>query len=179
MGRSAIAQRFAIDWVKVNAQGRTFDGNAKENAAYLAYGQEMIAVADGTIATTKDGIPENVPGITSRAVPITLDTLAGNFVVLDLGGGRYAFYAHLQPGSLRVKPGDKVNRGRVLGLVGNSGNSTEPHLHFQVSDGTEVASEGLPYIIDSFEILAGAAGFERRTGELPMNNAIVRFPDAR
>jgi murein DD-endopeptidase MepM/ murein hydrolase activator NlpD len=179
-GRAAIAQRFAIDWVKINPQGRTFDGDAKENAAYAAYGQEAIAVADGTVAASKDGIPENVPGITSRAVPITLETIGGNFVVLDLGGGRYAFYAHLQPGSLRVKPGEKVNRGRVLGLVGNSGNSTEPHLHFHVSDGPDhLASEGLPYVLDGFEVAAGPAGFERRAGELPMNNAVVRFLDAR
>jgi murein DD-endopeptidase MepM/ murein hydrolase activator NlpD len=177
-GRAVIGQRFAIDWVKVNPQGRTFDGDAKQNAAYLAHGQEAIAVADGTIAAIKDGIPENVPGITSRAVPITMDTIGGNFVVLDLGEGRYAFYAHLQPGSLRVKTGDKVNRGRVLGLVGNSGNSTEPHLHFHVSDGLEsLSSEGLPYVLDAFEIAAGPGGFERRSGELPMNNAVVRFPD--
>jgi murein DD-endopeptidase MepM/ murein hydrolase activator NlpD len=179
-GRPAIGQRFAIDWVKVNPQGRTFDGDAKQNASYFAYGQEVIAVVGGTIAAIKDGIPENVPGITSRAVPITLDTIGGNFVVLDLGGGRYAFYAHLQPGSLRVKPGEKVNRGRVLGLVGNSGNSTEPHLHFHVSDGPEsLASEGLPYVLDGFEIVTGPAGYERRTGELPMNNAVVRFPGGR
>jgi murein DD-endopeptidase MepM/ murein hydrolase activator NlpD len=73
-----------------------------------------------------------------------------------------------------------VNRGRVLGLVGNSGNSTEPHLHFHVSDGPEsLASEGLPYVIDGFEIMAGPSGFERRTGEVPMNNAVVRFPDGK
>ena len=83
----------------------------------------------------KDGIPENVPGINSRAVPITLEMpLAGNHVILDIGGGRFAFYAHLQPGSLRVKLGDKVRRGQVLGLVGNSGNSTEPHLHFHIEN---------------------------------------------
>jgi hypothetical protein len=179
-GLPVIGQRFAIDWVKVNPEGRTFDGDATQNAAYLAYGQEAIAVADGTIAAIKDGIPENVPGITSRAVPITLDTIGGNFVVLDLGGNRYAFYAHLQPGSLRVKPGEKVTRGRVLGLVGNSGNSTEPHLHFHVSDGPQsLASEGLPYVIDGFEIAVGQGRFERRPGELPMNNAVVRFPDGK
>jgi murein DD-endopeptidase MepM/ murein hydrolase activator NlpD len=179
-GRPVIGQRFAIDWVRVNPQGRTFDGDAKQNTAYFAHGQEAIAVADGTIAAIKDGIPENVPGITSRAVPITLDTIGGNFVVLDLGGGHYAFYAHLQPGSLRVKIGEKVNRGRVLGLVGNSGNSTEPHLHFHLSDGPEsLASEGVPYVLDTFEIATGQAGFERRTGELPMNSAVVRFPDGK
>jgi murein DD-endopeptidase MepM/ murein hydrolase activator NlpD len=73
-----------------------------------------------------------------------------------------------------------VNRGRVLGLVGNSGNSTEPHLHFHLSDGPEsLASEGVPYVLDTFEIATGQAGLERRTGELPMNSAVVRFPDGK
>ena len=90
-----------------------------------------------------------MPGITSRAVPITSETVGGNHIVLDLGGGRYAFYAHLQPGSLKVKVGDRVTRGQVIGLVGNSGNSTEPHLHFHISDGVSpLGSEGLPYVLD-------------------------------
>lgn len=61
-------------------------------------------------------------------MPITLETVGGNHVILDLGAGRYACYAHLQPGSIRVKPGDRVRTGQVLGLVGNSGNSTEPRF---------------------------------------------------
>ncbi|MDX1983227.1 MAG: M23 family metallopeptidase [Bryobacteraceae bacterium] len=91
------------------------------------------------------------------------ETLGGNYIVLDLGGGRFAFYAHLQPGSLRVKPGDKVKRGQVLGLACNSGNSTEPHLHFHVSNGPDpLASEGLPFVFED--------------GEIPLQNAEVKFP---
>jgi murein DD-endopeptidase MepM/ murein hydrolase activator NlpD len=179
-GRIAIGQRYAIDWVKVDMQGRTFDGDAKTNTSYFAYGQDAIAVADATVAAIKDGIPENLPDITSRAVPITRETIGGNFVVLDLGGNRYAFYAHLQPGSLKVKPGDRVRRGQVLGLVGNSGNSTEPHLHFHVSDGPDsLASEGLPYAIDRFEVASSGASFEMRQREIPMNGAVVRFADGK
>jgi len=134
--------------VKVGATGRTFTGNAQDNRSYLAYGSDVLAVADATVAAVKDGIPENVPGPTSRAVPITLDTIGGNHVVLDLGGGGFAFYAHLQPGNLRVKVGERVKAGHVLGLIGNSGNSTEPHLHFHVSNGVSpLGSEGLPYAI--------------------------------
>jgi len=147
-GGARIAQRFAIDWVKLGPDGRTFTGNAQENRSYHAYGVDALAVADGTVAALKDGIPENVPGLTSRAVPITLDTIGGNHVVLDLGSGRFVFYAHLQPGSLRVKVGDRVKTGLVLGLVGNSGNSTEPHLHFHITNGpSPLGSEGLPYSI--------------------------------
>ena len=76
-------------------------------------------------------------------------TVGGNYVALDIGNGKYALYAHVQPGSLRVKVGDRVKRGQVLALLGNSGNSTEPHVHFQIADGpTFLSSEGLPYAID-------------------------------
>ena len=120
----------------------------KTTRATVRYGAEVLAVANGLVVATKDGIPENVPGITSRAVPITSETVGGNHIVLDLGGGRYAFYAHFQPGSLKVKVGDRVTRGQVIGLVGNSGNSTEPHLHFHISDGVSpLGSEGLPYVL--------------------------------
>jgi murein DD-endopeptidase len=148
-GSARIAQRFAIDWVQVHPAGGTFQGDAKDNKSYRAYGADVLAVANGLVVATKDGIPENVPGITSRAVPITSETIGGNHIVLDIGGGRYAFYAHLQPGSLKVKVGDRVTRGQAIGLVGNSGNSTEPHLHFQISNGVSpLGSEGLPYTLD-------------------------------
>jgi murein DD-endopeptidase MepM/ murein hydrolase activator NlpD len=75
----------------------------------------------------------------------------GNHVVLDLGDGRYALYAHLKPGSAWVHEGQHVHRGQVLGLVGTSGNSSEPHLHFHVTDGpSPLASNGVPYLLHSF-----------------------------
>ena len=108
-GKVRIAQRFAIDWVQLRPNGETFTGDPKDNKNYRAYGTEVLAVADGTVAATKDGIPQNIPGVDSRAVPITLETVGGNHIILDLGRGFFAFYAHLQPGSLRVK----VRRSRT------------------------------------------------------------------
>ncbi len=184
-GHAAIAQRFAIDWVRIRNEGKTFQGDEKDNKNYYAYGSDALAVADGVVTEVKDGIPENVPGINSRAVPITLETVGGNHVILDIGGGHFAFYAHLQPGSLRVKLGDKVRRGQVVGLVGNSGNSTEPHLHFHIENGTSpLGAEGLPYSLASFEVVghgwawkpADAAGpSEVHKNEIPMENEIVNF----
>jgi murein DD-endopeptidase MepM/ murein hydrolase activator NlpD len=110
-------------------------------------------------------------------------------VVIDIGGGRYAFYAHVQPGSLRVKVGDTVKRGQVLALVGNSGNSTEPHLHFHIVDGiapgtSTLGAEGVPYAIEQFEVLGDCANpqsgcvrtksFTARRA-IPLQNEIVRF----
>jgi N-acyl-D-aspartate/D-glutamate deacylase/murein DD-endopeptidase MepM/ murein hydrolase activator NlpD len=188
-GAARIAQRFAIDWVQLGPGNATFTGDPKDNRNYYAYGEEILAVADGVVADVKDGLPENVPGITSRAIPITLETAGGNYITVDLGQGRYAFYAHAQPGSIRVRIGQKVRRGQVLGLVGNSGNSTEPHLHFHVADAiSPLGSEGIPYVFDAFELegtaalQAGSIPFkplatpEKRRMELPLQNVVVRFP---
>jgi len=185
-GTPAIAQRFAIDWVKIDDSNKTFKGDSLKNESYYAEGVDALAVANGTVVEVKDSIPENVPGINSRAVPITLETVGGNHVIIDLGGGYYAFYAHLKPGSLKVKLGDKVTRGQVIGHVGNTGNSTEPHLHFHVADANSpLGSEGVPYRIDSFEIVGHCATFGEgcqrsaaatRKGEVPLENALIRFP---
>jgi murein DD-endopeptidase len=186
-GHAAISQRFAIDWVQLRDDGKTFHDNEKDNKNYLAYGNNALAVADGVVTEVKDGIPENVPGANSRAVPITLETVGGNHVILDIGGGHFAFYAHLQPGSLRVKLGDKVRRGQVLGLVGNSGNSTEPHLHFHIENGSSpLGAEGLPYSLASFEVVGNGWGWkptdakgpaEVHKNEIPMENEVVNFTD--
>lgn len=178
-GRARIAQRFAIDWVRPNADGKTFTGDPKDNKNYRSYGSDALAVANGIVTETKDGIPENVPGVTSRAVPITLETVGGNHVILDIGHGRFAFYAHLQPGSLKVKVGDHVKRGQVLGLVGNSGNSTEPHLHFHLSDGSSpLGSEGIPYSLESFDAKPKAdAPATKHRMEIPTENEIVTFAE--
>jgi murein DD-endopeptidase len=184
-GGAHISQRFAIDWVRLRENGQTFSGDPKENKNYRAYGSEALAVADGVVTEVKDGIPENVPGVNSRAVPITLETVGGNHAILDLGNARYAFYAHLQPGSLRVKLGDKVRRGQVVGLVGNSGNSTEPHLHFHISNANSpLGSEGLPYALREFEVqgharlgqaAASDSAPQKRAMEIPLENQIIRF----
>jgi murein DD-endopeptidase MepM/ murein hydrolase activator NlpD len=179
-GRARIAQRFAIDWVRINPDGQaTYTGDPLDNKNYRAYGSEALAVADGTIVATKDGIPQNIPGENSRAVPITLETVGGNHVVLDIGHGRYAFYAHLQPGSLKVKLGDHVKRGQVLGLVGNSGNSTEPHLHFHVGDSiSPLGSEGIPYALDSFDAKAKSDGAAtKHKQEIPLEDEVLTFAE--
>jgi hypothetical protein len=184
-GHAAIAQRYAIDWVRLRDDGKTFHGDEKDNKNYYAYGTEALAVADGVVSEVKDGIPENVPGENSRAVPITLETVGGNHVILDIGGGHYAFYAHFQPGSLRVKLGDKVRRGQVIALVGNSGNSTEPHLHFHIENGNSpLGAEGLPYSLSSFEVVGRGEGWkpadamgpaEVHRNEIPLENEAVNF----
>ena len=192
-GKARIAQRFATDWTRIGADGLAFRGDPSKNANWSAYGTEVLAVANATVADVNDGIPENDPTADNKAVPITLDNAAGNYVILDLGNGYFALYAHLQPGRIRVKIGDKVKRGQVLALLGNSGNSDAPHLHFHITDGNSpLGAEGVPYVIESFEmegilpskglLIEGGwkpqpgAMIDKRRLEIPIENAVVRFP---
>jgi hypothetical protein len=156
-GAVRIAQRFAVDWEQLDDGGRIYAGPREELRSYTIFGREAIAVADATVASVLDGLPEQTPGTYPEA--IALDQADGNSVILDLGGGRFALYAHLQPGSLRVRPGNAVKRGQPLGLVGNSGNSLAPHLHFHVMDGpSPLASNGLPYEIVDYQITGHSPG---------------------
>ncbi|HEX8145538.1 MAG TPA: M23 family metallopeptidase [Pyrinomonadaceae bacterium] len=193
-GRARVPQRFATDWVKLGPDGRLFHDDPSQNANWYDYGVEVLAVADAAVVAIKDGLPENVPLAAQRVVPVTLETVAGNHIILDLGGGHFALYAHLQPGSLRVKVGEKVRRGQVLALLGNTGNSDAPHLHFHIADANSpLGAEGLPFVFDSFETrgivqsldaLFGREAWKpqpglrpgRRRLEIPIENAVVSFP---
>jgi murein DD-endopeptidase MepM/ murein hydrolase activator NlpD len=109
-----------------------------------------------------DGVPEQEPGVFPEG--ISPDEADGNSVILDIGGGNYALYGHFQPGSIRVKEGDRVRQGDVLALVGSSGNSLAPHLHFHVmSTPLSLASNGLPYEVDALRSPAGALEPSRST----------------
>jgi hypothetical protein len=197
-GARHLAQRYAIDWIQLTADDRLATGDPKRNESYPQFGAEALAVAAATVVHVQDGLPEGTPGAFPPGV--TAMTADGNAVVLDLGGGRYALYAHFQPGSIRVRVGDRVVRGQVLGLVGNSGNSDAPHLHFHVMDGpSPLASNGVPYAIDAFEVTGRAVspsdlddelkkadqpvkvelrkGPAKHQNELPADLAIVKFAE--
>ena len=184
-GELFLAQRYAIDFLQ-EEEASSFRGDPSDNASYFIFGDDVLAAAGGRIVAVGDGAAENVP--TQELPPFDVDTAAGNYVVESLGDGRFALYAHLQPGSLRVRVGERVRRGQVLGLVGNTGNSTEPHLHFQVMDGpSPLLSNGLPYVFDRFElqghvelsttgpVLIPTPGPDRRENRLPLDLDILAF----
>ncbi len=185
MGRSSIFQRYAIDWIRLGESGNMMKTDGATNEDYYAYGAELYAVADGEIVDLKDGQPENDPSSGQHAVPRSFLTLAGNYVILKIADDRFALYAHMIPGSIRVRVGDRVAAGDVLGLLGNSGNSTGPHLHFQINDSPAlIQNEGLPYVFRSFvkqgnvsdvPFFADAAEEELRTEEMPGEADLVKF----
>jgi peptidase M23-like protein len=177
-GRAQISRRYAIDWQQ-SQNRKTFSGDASDKRSYYAYGKPLLAVADGTVVTVRDGLPDNVPrhnGEFTTAVEITADTVFGNNIVLDLGGQQFATYCHLQPGSLRVKAGDRVRRGQVLAKIGDSGDAREPHVHFQVQTSSNpLAGEGVPYLIDHYRVKSADDVWQTRTHELPLGHMLVDF----
>ena len=120
-------QRYAVDWLITGADGKTHRGDGKALTDYLCYGKPALAAAAGKVVLAIDGVPDNAPG--------KMDTynVGGNQLVIELAPGEYAVYAHLLPGSQTVKVGELVKAGQPIARIGNSGNTSEPHLHFQIS----------------------------------------------
>lgn len=193
-GRARIPARYAIDWVRLDENGRVARGDAAEVANWYGYGADVLAVADGTIVEAKDDMPATKRLDESQGA-MALEIASGNYIALDVGAGRYVFYEHLKPGSVKVKPGDRVQKGEAIAQLGNSGSSSSgPHLHFHVADASAtLAADGVPYVFDSFEVIgafdqlsefnqgqgwkaprSGQGG--RRTAELPDANVVLRFP---
>jgi hypothetical protein len=159
-GSLYVPERFAIDFVQLDRENRLFTGPADKLSSYAYFGVPVYAVADGTVVAVEDGAPEETPGV----LPLgkKLATLPGNHVVMDIGNGHFALYAHLQLGSMRVKAGDRVRRGDVLGRLGNTGNTSNPHLHFHVMDRpSPLASNGLPFVFTNVASSGVVAGFEQ------------------
>ena len=175
-----IAQRFATDWNMIGANGNTWHDDRKRNENFWGFGQDVLAPADGEVVAVLDSIGDNVPG----ALPaISLATIAGNYVTVRIAPDRYVLFAHLKRGSVRVHTHQRVRAGDVLASLGNTGQSTAPHLHMQLMDRNSVlAAEGVPFLFDHFAFLGYGRDFEaskhpfvpRRLG-MTMDDMVVEF----
>jgi murein DD-endopeptidase len=150
-GKLRTPGRYAVDWVKLDASGRTSPANSDLVAHAYSHGEDVLAVADGVIVQVSDQVPERL-----RRTDKPTST-QGNHVVLKLDRGDYAHYAHyghLRPGSATRTPGERVRAGDKIAEVGFSGSASDPQLHFALTDGPdELASEGLAYAFDSYRSL--------------------------
>lgn len=119
-----------------DAEGKSARGDGRKNEDYFAYGKEIMAPAAAVVTDVIDGVRDNRPGSMNPYSAL------GNTVILRLAEDQYAVLAHLKPGSIRVNPGARVAAGDTLGLCGNSGNSSEAHLHFHLQQ-TPVVQDGM------------------------------------
>jgi hypothetical protein len=150
--RRVMAETFAIDWVRIKGN-RLSEGNGTANGQYFAFGAKVRSATDGRVVSIRDGLPNETPNENPVHVERPED-FSGNHVVVRVRPGVYATYAHLQRGSIGVDVGDHVQSGQNIGRLGNSGNSSQPHLHFQLSDGPDVlTSNSLPFVIDRYEFV--------------------------
>ena len=152
--RRMHSQEFGMDLIQVDRNMKFIPNSGKKNEMFSFYGEEVIAIADGVIVDSFDQVPENPAAgellpqedlgkivMESGYLPVA----AGNYVVIEHLGEEHSFYAHMIPNSLKVKNGEKVKQGQLLGLLGNSGNSTAPHLHFHLMQGSDpLTARGLP-----------------------------------
>jgi len=150
-GNLWAAERFAIDYVQLSADGTIFTGDRSRPESYPYFGAPIHAVADGPVVAVLDGLPEQVAGVSPVGLP--LEHYAGNHVVQDIGDGNFALYAHLKTGSVAVEPGDSLTAGQVIANLGNTGNTDAPHLHFHVmSTPDPLRSNGLPFVFKDFTL---------------------------
>jgi murein DD-endopeptidase MepM/ murein hydrolase activator NlpD len=160
-GKFYLAQRYAIDFSQLCPDGREVQGNMRKNNNWSAYGHPIFAAADGVVSKIQtNNVPDNTPpGFPNP--PASAENSSGNYVITKIaqnGKNYYVLYAHMQPGSLKVQLGEKVTKGQFIGLLGNSGNSSAPHMHLQVSDANDpLKSEGVPFVF-SHSTLQGTAG---------------------
>jgi len=169
--RWARPSEFGLDLVKFGADGRSHSGDGGRFADYYAYGENVLAAADGTVVRATSNRPEptdlllragetleafsqRTAGYQQALFSAGIDGVAGNHVMIDHGNGEYSLYAHLQPESVRVRVGAAVHAGDAIGKVGGSGNAlVEPHLHFHVCDKpTPLACAGIPVTFAEVEI---------------------------
>lgn len=189
-GKIRVPERFAIDFIRMNPEDRLFDGLIGDLGSYAYFGTRIHSATAGKVVRVQDGLPEQVPGALPAGA--TIQNAAGNHVVVRISRGRYALYAHMKTGSTRVNVGDRVKPGKVLGLLGNSGNASAPHLHFHIMDSASpLQSNGLPFTFKAFDgqgfvtdLDALVAGGDpalngrlegRHRGELPLDNQVISF----
>lgn len=189
-GQARIPGRFAIDFIKLDNDGRTAMGDKNMINNWYGYGDDVVAVANGIVLTTRDDFHES--STLSDHPKYSPDQATGNYISIEIGKNQFVFYEHLKPGSIRVKPGQTVKKGDVIACLGFTGQTTGPHLHLHVADrDSPLGSEGIPFVFESFTLLGNYPDFSdfekirwqaQDTGadstiinERPAPNSVVRF----
>jgi len=177
-GRTYVGQRFAIDWLLIGANGDTTHDGRATNEHYWGFGYQVHAMASGEVTEVVDEYEDHPPG---QLPPVTLENIGGNHVIIRIAPQQYILYAHLQQHSIRVRLHQQVNAGDVIAKLGNSGNTTGPHLHTEVMDGNAMlGAEGIPFLFDHFRFLGYGRDFEEshhpdepRVRTMPIDDEVI------
>lgn len=162
-------QRWAYD-LAVTRDGRTHPAGAGTPEQYYVYGAPVLAPADGTVRAVHDGEPDMAIGVMGAAGADP----CGNHVIIEVGPSEFLFLCHMQPGSVAVKPGDTVKTGQVVGHVGNSGNTSEPHLHIHLQDTPEpYFGEGIPLCFHHYRLNGAIVDRGIPTGGMDPGGAVT------
>ena len=185
--RIETAETFAVDWAKAKTD-RLFDDDGKKVEQYYGFGEDVLAVADGTVVSVHDGMPDQTPFV--FMVPKSKSDYGVNNLMLELAPSVFAWYAHLRQDSITVKVGDAVKAGSPIAKLGNTGPSSGPHLHFGLLDKPDsVAGRSMPFVLESFT-LASAVDLDASNGDrliispdsqqvrlgYPLYGGILNFP---
>jgi len=162
-GSYVTPEMFAIDWIHETG-GAFYTAGGMANTDWPGFGVPLHAVADGTVVSTTDGLPD-IPPLTKNPDLRTPEDYAGNNVMVRIAPHRYAVFDHMITGLVRVRPGQRVRTGQVLGLLGNSGNTDGPHLHFGIQTRPDSLSASVPFEIDDF-VVEGNTGAPPAPGTL-------------
>lgn len=161
-GESRLSQRFAVDLALLGSDGRLFRGHGKRNEDWYGYRQPVMAAQCGTVVRVHAGFTDHAPGPREASNFGTRAHSAGNTVIVEEGPEQYAIYAHLRQNSIRVKEGQRISEGEIIGQIGNSGHSLAPHLHFHLASRPDsFASEGLSFSFDRFQLLGRIDSFPK------------------
>jgi hypothetical protein len=170
LGIKKQSNRYAYDFRKVNEAGETFANGGEKLADWYCFGQNIYAISEGEIVNCfGNAIDADIGQIAFNYDEVTKnpELMNGNFVLIKHADKTYSFYMHMKQGSLKVKTGDKVKTGQLLGQIGNSGDSYEPHLHFQLCDGTDFMDcNGIPIYFSNFSEVQGKKVNVLKTGYL-------------
>jgi hypothetical protein len=151
-GTARLPGRFAIDFIKVDTLGRYAGGNDNEIKNWYGYGNDVLAVYDGVISSVRNDFAES-PTL-SGYVATSAENATGNYISIKIGDGQYVFYEHLKPGSIKVKPGEKVTKGQMIASIGFTGQTTGPHLHLHVANAdSPLGAEGIPFEFEQYYFL--------------------------